>query len=213
MGYEDAPACKLLATHCCCCGRPLLDAKSVQYGIGPDCRRKYGFNDKHPEDARKLANKVIYEIALMASDVKPETPEALRKACDELIALDFGKIAARVMERVAKVAVEEAEGRLAVDTPYSPDVVDAFRRIAGRKWDKERKLNTFPAAARTAIWAVFKRFYPGSLGRGPKGLFVIPTAEVKPPRSRSSRDPDVYRSKYRAQPRSDYCPETPEEDC
>ena len=115
MGYENAPACKLLATHCCCCGRPLLDAKSVEYGIGPDCRRKYGFNDKHPEDVRKRANKVVYEIALMASNVKPETADALQGACVQLGALGFDKLAARVMQRVAKVAVDEVEGRLAVE--------------------------------------------------------------------------------------------------
>ena len=38
MSYENAPATKMLATNCCCCGRPLVDSMSVELGIGPECR-------------------------------------------------------------------------------------------------------------------------------------------------------------------------------
>ena len=40
--YLTAPATKMLATHCAVCARALVDAKSVELGIGPDCRKKYG---------------------------------------------------------------------------------------------------------------------------------------------------------------------------
>lgn len=43
MSYENAPQTKLLATDCAVCSRPLCDAKSVELGIGPECRKKYGF--------------------------------------------------------------------------------------------------------------------------------------------------------------------------
>lgn len=49
MGYENAPATKLLATHCCCCARPLVDAKSVELGIGPECRKRHGFTEAEVE--------------------------------------------------------------------------------------------------------------------------------------------------------------------
>lgn len=42
-GYEDAPGTKLLAVSCAVCAHPLLDAVSVEAGIGPDCRAKYGY--------------------------------------------------------------------------------------------------------------------------------------------------------------------------
>lgn len=42
--YENAPATRLLATHCCVCGRPLLDSDSVEIGIGPTCRGKFAFD-------------------------------------------------------------------------------------------------------------------------------------------------------------------------
>lgn len=41
--YEDAPATKLIAVNCACCARPLLDAISVENGMGAVCRRKHGF--------------------------------------------------------------------------------------------------------------------------------------------------------------------------
>lgn len=34
--YENAPATKMLATNCVVCGRALVDAVSVEMGIGPD---------------------------------------------------------------------------------------------------------------------------------------------------------------------------------
>jgi hypothetical protein len=40
--YVNAAATKLLATHCACCGKPLVDADSVQAGVGPDCRAMHG---------------------------------------------------------------------------------------------------------------------------------------------------------------------------
>lgn len=41
--YENAPATKMLASHCACCARPLVDAVSVETGVGPDCRKTHGF--------------------------------------------------------------------------------------------------------------------------------------------------------------------------
>lgn len=43
MGYEEAPATEMMASHCLLCGRPLVDAVSVETGIGPVCREKYGY--------------------------------------------------------------------------------------------------------------------------------------------------------------------------
>jgi len=41
MGYELSKACRVVATNCCICNRPLVDCKSVELGIGPVCRAKY----------------------------------------------------------------------------------------------------------------------------------------------------------------------------
>jgi hypothetical protein len=43
MSYESAPATKMLATQCACCGRPLVDAASIEAGMGPICRKQHGY--------------------------------------------------------------------------------------------------------------------------------------------------------------------------
>jgi len=40
----------MLATHCAVCSRPLVDAASVEAGMGPDCRDRHGYDD--PVDVR-----------------------------------------------------------------------------------------------------------------------------------------------------------------
>lgn len=44
MSYETAPATIMLATQCACCRRPLVDAVSIETGMGPVCRKRHGFN-------------------------------------------------------------------------------------------------------------------------------------------------------------------------
>ena len=52
-GYESAPATSLVATNCACCGHPLLDAVSVEAGVGPECRKRYGYGEAQaPADWR-----------------------------------------------------------------------------------------------------------------------------------------------------------------
>jgi len=63
MSYETAPATILLATRCCVCNRPLVDAVSVELGIGPDCREKYGYNVDVEPEAREAANKLVHRVA------------------------------------------------------------------------------------------------------------------------------------------------------
>jgi len=86
MGYENAPATILLATHCAVCSRPLVDAESIERGIGPDCAKKHGFGlAQHAPRWQDAASALRYvdvanvgeEImehlgAVDASDINPE---------------------------------------------------------------------------------------------------------------------------------------------
>lgn len=96
--YEDAPATKLVATHCCCCGRALLDAESVEIGIGPVCREKYGYvgGSVSPE-VRDEANKLVYQIAC-----NPKA-DSVVAALLRLRELGFVKLADRIAD-VSKAA-------------------------------------------------------------------------------------------------------------
>lgn len=168
MGYEDSAACKMLATHCSACARPLVDAVSVEIGMGPDCRKKY-FKDPEgitPEE-RSEANVLVYKIALLQKGVE------VINATNALRNMGFAALADRIADRLAAVVVKEDGAVLAVYTPYDEKTVWAMKKIPGRKWDKEKKANVFPLASKAAIWLMMKKNFKGLLGYGKNGLFVI----------------------------------------
>lgn len=98
MSYHDAKATRILATHCVSCGKDLLDAKSVEIGMGPDCRRRFLRNPEiettdemrlralgalavsglpteiidavmaHKGDARVVCNTLVFHAALHFTD-------------------------------------------------------------------------------------------------------------------------------------------------
>lgn len=201
MSYTDAPACKLLATHCCCCSRPLLDAVSVEMGIGPDCRKKY--MGKLGGPARDEANRIVYALALVVSGLKPEHIEGLSTEAtqaayalggtkavgamlsaagggqgatmlERLRTLGFDKLADKFEEAWLPVRIAEVGNELRVQAPYDDAAVAAQRSIPGRRWDKATKCNYYPVAQKAAVWAMLRRFYSGLAGIGPKGAFVVP---------------------------------------
>lgn len=96
--YENAPATKLLATACACCGRALVDAVSVETGIGPDCREKYGVDVVVDEAARTEANALVHAVAK-----KGVSRKECREICKQLAALGYVVLAARIMKRFRMV--------------------------------------------------------------------------------------------------------------
>ena len=59
MSYENAAATKLLATNCVICGRALVDATSVELGVGPECRKHV--DGDIADDTRKTANEQVFK--------------------------------------------------------------------------------------------------------------------------------------------------------
>lgn len=167
-GYENAPATRMLATHCAVCGRALVDSVSVDFGIGPDCRRKYGFNQVVSEEARREANKIVHDIALEQTGL-----EVARRTV-RLRELGFDKLAAIVEKRVCHVQIRIGQdGRLEVKAPYDERALADFRTVRGRRWDGERKLNTFPVESKREVFAALVRCYFGKIALGPRGVFKI----------------------------------------
>lgn len=170
MSYENAPATKMLATRCAICARPLVDAKSVEIGIGPDCRKKYGYGelDSLTEEGRAEANKLIYRIA--AEQDGPEVVPAISR----LMELKLPGVVTAVLERVAYVKIAYTEGgRITVKSRYSEEATVRFRAIPGRRWDKERKLNFFPMDQKEAVFKALLAAYPATIAVGPKGVFWL----------------------------------------
>ncbi len=157
MSYEDAPATKMLAAFCAMCARELLDAQSVEAGVGPVCRAKYGIADTLDEDDRKLANNLIHMIACEQSDTT-----AVRGALKALDRLGCANIVDRISKRIygdpIKAWVEN--GRLVLKAPYDPDFNRLVQRISSRRWDREIRANTFDLVSRCAIEDAIRECFP-----------------------------------------------------
>lgn len=175
MSYENAPATKMLATHCAICGRPLLDAKSVEIGIGPTCREKYGYSalKDMTEETRAEANKLIHTIAL------DQDGPAVIPSITRLMELGVVEVVKAIIDRVAVVKIAQAQdGTYAVKAPYSEQAIAAMKQIQGRRWDKDTKTNRFPAASKQALFVMLCEAYPNAMGCGPKGMFVLKSNPV-----------------------------------
>jgi hypothetical protein len=177
MGYEDAPATKMIATDCAICGRPLVDSLSVETGVGPDCRSKHGFSGKRApsvnDDDRKKANRIIYAIACGLPN------DHLGNAIADLRTLGFTLLASVLEDRKVTVHIDGHDAsNYAVRTPYNEGALSAWRAIPGRRFDRESKANIVPATfeARAALWALLRRFYAGELMKSEKGIVKIPPA-------------------------------------
>lgn len=168
MSYENAPATKLLATHCCACGRPLVDAHSVEVLMGPDCRKKYMDKVAVEDTARQEANKIVNYIATH------QEAEDIGGCIAQLKALGFDKLATILNKRLVPVEiVQSPNGDLIVRTPYSPAFVEATRNLPGRWFVRENKTTRFNAAARAGLWQALKANFAGKRALGPKGFFTI----------------------------------------
>ena len=186
MSYESAPATKLVATHCICCGRPLVDAASVERGVGPECARKYGYDDAQGEpdwelaekllldegfdparfdrDAHKAANALVHYIAVSGADTT---------AIAAIDALGFRLLARMLAERLGAITVEAEGDTLIVKTPYNWRFNEAVRFVPGARWDAKRKVRTVPAMQRMQLWAAIKSaFGPGTLVVGSRVAVV-----------------------------------------
>ena len=167
MSYESAPATKLLATHCIFCNRPLLDAASVEAGIGPVCREKVGYNDPVSDSDRKQANKLVHTIA-----TNRQSPE-VNRWITEIAMLGLERLSIRLKEALADIRIEQKEDKLWIKAPYLEAALGDWRRIPGRLFDRGSKRNVVPSDQRVEVYRLLSRHYKGSTGLGPKGLFVI----------------------------------------
>ncbi|HYM54564.1 MAG TPA: DUF6011 domain-containing protein [Solirubrobacteraceae bacterium] len=165
-GYEDAPATKMLATHCAVCRRPLLDALSVEVGIGPVCRRDHGYDEEVAalgDDARQAANLIVAHVAHAGVD-----DLARDAAVASLRVLGFRKLADRIEFRGKDAPSGDVVVRRSsrgtgyyVSAPYHPAATTAWRAIPGRRWDGEAKENFVPNAQRVALWVLLRTYYAG----------------------------------------------------
>jgi hypothetical protein len=181
MHYSHTEACQLIATHCACCGKPLLDAKSVEFGIGPDCRRNYGF-DEVPTKPDWYAGKTI------AANFDPSLPvdawTDARVTCNALVkifaldpvgrkwipeavyALGYLKLSEKLAQRGGKLIVrafpkgDTNPTHFTVKAPFNPRFAP---RQFGGTWGSKDKLWTVPGTSRKELWEAIRRCYAGKV--------------------------------------------------
>lgn len=189
----------LVATHCACCGRPLKDATSVDFGVGPICRGKYLYEDALPvteeildatrriveqeldseirgyvwnrlvnDDSRAAANQLVKFIAVHQKD--SVSMPALRI----LKLMGYTELVTRVEKRIkAAILITIEDDVVTIESPYNRDFVNAIRNIKGRRYNREDHTNSVPVSQKRALWTAMLTHFEGSLGKGPKGPFVI----------------------------------------
>ena len=182
-GYVNSPVTKMLNVNCVCCGRPLVDAISVELGVGPECR-KY-IDGGLSEDAQDKANKILSKAQKAGNNGEIS---AVTKYAEELRAIGFVKVAARIDKRFRNAAknteiVITLDGDCyRVETPFRrgamKEFVLAWRKIPGRQYKDNS--NYIPVTQKKALFELLRQFFAGKVAKGPKGLFKIPEAVFKP---------------------------------
>lgn len=200
--YTKSPVYEMVPTHCSCCKRPLVDATSVEFGVGPVCRDKYGYEDAHPVTAEveaamtdvmskfsdlAFAGRVMEAVKaddsrkaanllnrLMAVSLTKKVSEAdILLGTKALATLGYTTLSARVSEVLTTVKIEEVDGRVKVVAPFNEAFVDATRAIKGSRFDRDSKCWTVPSTEKAALWGAIKESFSGKMGTGPKGVFKI----------------------------------------
>lgn len=187
-----------VATHCCACGRTLKDATSIEFGIGPVCRKKYQYEDAYPVDegmklqlavfltdsaipaglAGRIGEACLDDNSRRAANLlvyaaSTEGAQASIEAAHALRLLGYETLAIRMQQRLAKIHISVEYNHLIVQTPFNPAFLVAMRNIPHRKWDFVRKVNVVPSQYKTALFQALLNCFQGQLGVGPKGPFII----------------------------------------
>lgn len=174
--YESAPATKLLATRCVACGRALVDANSVEAGMGPECRERHGYNQEADEETRQAVNKRVFALALWRGGVAGAP--TLSEAAEHLIAIracGFIRLASLLELRLCSVHIVELlapGGDVLLKCPYSAALLRIARSLS-LTWLPAEKRWRFPAAVKGRVFKALCSSFPGQLGVGPRGVFVL----------------------------------------
>jgi hypothetical protein len=171
MSYESAPATKMLATHCMVCARPLLDAVSVELGIGPDCRKRLLPTELVNEELRAEANKLVHDIALEIS--AGSCSYSIVEKLNRLKTIGFTGLVDKFIKNQALIFVDvsERQGELHVKAPF--DQSANWRDVPGSRWDPIRKVRRVPVRERLNLYRFLMAHWNGALGMGPKGPFIV----------------------------------------
>lgn len=192
MGYTDAPATKLVATACLICRRPLVDAASVEAGIGPVCREKSGFGADPSRPAQKYqplgvldpdrsvqakldsGNRRGAANALTNFAARTNDREFAVRAAIQIGRLGYMRLSKAVLEGLADVFIWQKEDVLEIRVPsrYNSRLSWMIEQMGGG-FNSRTRTYSVPVKTKRRLWGALKKFYKGSIAIGPKGWFMI----------------------------------------
>lgn len=172
MSYVDAPSTKLLATHCVICCRPLREAKSVEWGMGPKCREGLEPESDISEAVRVEANRIIASAAQLVMAKQP----GLAPMISRLKELGLPKVAERIAETHLRIQVKEVDGKLLVKVPFKEGFSQVLRQTGVlARWDRDVRMYDMPSdkSTKEKLWTVMKKFFLGEEGYSRLGVFSV----------------------------------------
>jgi hypothetical protein len=173
-----------------------VDAISVETGVGPECRKKHGYDDAQgpadwtavgaallsipdmgrlsakqwdSRDAHAVANVLVHRAAIEQGN--PAIVVALVAA---IAALGYTKLAARIAKNaVGIVQIAAAPGGFTLKAGYSPEFLAALRTVGARtSWDRPSKLRAFEAADACLVVIALAKAFPRAMVALPSGAVV-----------------------------------------
>jgi len=191
MHHLNDPLTHKLDERCVICATPLREPDSVELGIGPHCRKKYGW-ETAPPDNKAMAKPFMREASLDSCNNHRRLEIATI-----LDGMEFhkiaGKIRARFTDVVLKVKIANKKvaldfhrkargvvGARLCDLPF--DAKDSFKqaipyylRTTYRDGRGKFYWAVHPGkAGRQAAWDWMRRVYAGSWIKIPEGVIKVP---------------------------------------
>lgn len=186
--YTNAPATELVATRCAVCARELVDADSVETGVGPVCRKKYGYDSPSLFPQWDAVRAALGEEEYEALGIDKRRPlyndsEVARWVANKLVyrvaaeqtgprvtartaalaALGYDALATCIANRLGAIRVAVEGDLFVVEAPKSETFTSAMRRVPGSRWVAARRARLVPASSKGPLWKAIKAAFPGSL--------------------------------------------------
>ena len=133
MSYLSNPNTQRLATRCCLCGRSLVDAKSVEIGIGPICRAKHLYNDEVTEEQRTTVNKLIHKAGVLCEN----RTEAKRSGKSAAEMLAIGSAILDISDQIEAVGLAGVARK--VRSRFIGIHLDVVKDAPEYGWDRQKR--------------------------------------------------------------------------
>jgi len=193
-----------VCSNCAHCALKLTDADSIQFGIGPICRKRANMNGEpvNPDEIQAMIDLAQYPslVEYLTKKYKPQGPKALmnglvkiaslnRKApihgdiCDAIDSLGYKQLASVLRESIAVVEVKDPKS----STVNESVIVwvkksewnwhwsnDLKRTIPTSFFSRQERGMVVPTSKKDQLWRLLKQHFAGLCVKTKTGTHKIP---------------------------------------